>query len=150
NNGLDELFGAREEHVEFTPDILRDLRFEVEGRQVPGGIYIQTYTPTTGTVAGSYTFGAGRYAEDRVAVVDHQYGQGRTRLIGTFPGYGHFHRPSTDSRGFFFDLAEWADIAPHAQVWEPSSGLTADGVVARLHQSDAGTFLWVLNHDRDA
>jgi beta-galactosidase len=149
NHGLDALFGAREAHVEFTPDILRDLKVEIDGRQVPGGIFLQTYALTTGTVAGRYAGGAGRYADGEVAVVDHEYGRGRTRLIGTFPGYGHFHRPSTDSRGFFFDLAEWARVAPHVQVWESSSGLTADGVVARLHRGDDATFLWVLNHDRE-
>jgi beta-galactosidase len=143
NHDLDKLFGAREEHVEFTPDILGNLTFELAGRQVPGGLFLQTYAPTTGTAAGRFSREAGRYAEGGIAVVDHQYGQGRTRLIGTFPGYGHFHRPSTDSRAFFADLAHWAGIKPHASVDAP-------GVVARLHASPTSTFLWVLNHCREA
>jgi beta-galactosidase len=143
NHGLDVVFGAREEHVEFTPDILGGLTFELGGRQVPGGIFLQTYAPTTGSAVGRYSGGAGRYAEGGVAVVDNQYGQGRTRLIGTFPGYGYFHRPSVDSRDFFADLVRWAGVAPHATVSTP-------GVIARLHAGADTTFLWVLNHDREA
>lgn len=150
NHGLDALFGAREEHVEFTPDILAGLTFECAGRTVPGGIFLQTYAPTTGTAAGAFTGGAGPYAEGQVAVVDNQHGKGRTRLVGTFPGFGHFHRPSADSRGFFADLAAWAGLAPHAEVSAADSGAAAHGVVARVHASADATFLWVLNHHRAA
>jgi beta-galactosidase len=150
NNGLDALFGAREEHVEFTPDILGGLTFTVGGRTVPGGIFLQTYAPTTGTAAGTFSGDAGRYAEGRTAVVDNQSGKGRTRLIGTFPGYGHFHRPSADSRGFFADLAGWAGMEPHAQVSTADSGAAEHGVVARLHTSADATFVWVVNHHRNA
>src|SRR3954462_5453242 len=143
NLGLDDLFGAREEYVEFTPDILGEIMFEVDGRHLHGGLFLQTYQPTTGTAAGSYSDGTGPYAEGGVAVVDHRYGRGRTRLIGTFPGYGHFHRPSRGSRDFFAGLVDWAGLKPHAHTSTP-------GVVARLHAGDAATFLWVLNHHRDA
>jgi beta-galactosidase len=150
NHGLDTLFGAREEHVEFTPDILGGLTFECAGRTVPGGIFLQTYAPTTGTAVGQFSGDAGRYGEGQVAVVDHQHGKGRTRLVGSFPGYGHFHRPSADSRGFFADLAAWAGIVQHAQVSTAESGAAEHGVVARLHASENATFLWVLNHHRAA
>ena len=43
NYGLDELFGARESYVEFTPDLLEKLSLEVQGKQdrrplLPSGI----------------------------------------------------------------------------------------------------------------
>mgnify|MGYP000880866556 CR=1 FL=1 len=166
--GLHALFGAVEAHVEFTPDILGELTFEVDGLRVPGGGFLQTYAPTSGTASGWYRgAAAGRYAQNRVAVVDHQFGRGRTRLIGTFPGYGHFHRPSDSSRAFFAQLTSWAGIEPHARVSavrvSPGGVFPVDlsserrrdeasaqlQVVARLHTSDAATFLWVLNHDRE-
>jgi beta-galactosidase len=109
---------------------------------VHGGIFVQTYEPTTGTAVGHYSDGTGRYAEGGIAVVDHHYGRGRTRLVGTFPGYGHFHRPSLGSRGFFAGLAAWAKVQPHAHTATP-------GMVTRLHTSDSATFLWVVSHHRE-
>ena len=52
NLGLDKLFGVRESYVEFTPDILDDLRVNVNGTPAWGGIFLQAYTPTTGTAVG--------------------------------------------------------------------------------------------------
>ena len=153
NHGLDALFGAREAYVEFTPDLLGELELEVGSRTVPGGIYLQAYAPTTGQATGHYVgAGAGRYGAGQVAVVDHQYGRGRTRLVGTFPGYGHYHRPSADSRGFFADLVEWAGVDPHVRVSSTdgagAGGATGD-ILARLHAGSDCTFLWLLNHGRD-
>jgi beta-galactosidase len=148
NHGLDALFGAREAYVEFTPDLLVGLTFEAGGRTVPGGIFLQTFEPTSGTAAGRYVGeAAGRYGEGQVAVVDSAPGRGRTRLVGTFPGYGHYHRPSDDSRAFFADLVAWAGIEPIARVVEPAM----DGprtLVARLHTSGDRARLWLVNHAR--
>lgn len=132
NRGLQELFGARESYVEFTPDILGDLTFELAGRQVPGGIFLQAYESTTGRAAGHYPDG-------RVAVVDHAAGRGRTRLIGTFPGFGYFERPAP---GFFEEVVAWAGVEPRVRV-------DTAGVVARLHEGEGRTFLWLVNHNRD-
>ncbi len=144
NLGLDDLFGARESYVEFMPDLLDGLTFEVGGQAAPGGIFLQAYTPTTGTAVGWYRCeAAGAYADGAVAVVDNQFGQGRTRLVGTFPGYGHARQPSDASRAFFAEAARWAGLAPHATTGTP-------GILARLHASPSGAFLWVLNHCRQS
>lgn len=154
DHGLDALFGAREAHVEFAPDLLGELTFESGSRMVPGGIFLQTYEPTTGQAVGRYVgAGAGRYADGQVAIVDHHVGAGRTRLVGTFPGYGHYHRPSPGSRGFFADLVTWAGVEPHVRVARanPARQDGAGGhVAARLHTGSDGTVLWLLNHGRDA
>jgi beta-galactosidase len=148
NFGLDSLFGAREAYVEFTPDLLGGLTFEVGGRTVPGGIFLQAYTPTSGTAMGTFVGeAAGQYASGLTALVDNTMGQGKTRLIGTFPGYGHFHHPSADSRGFFADLAAWANIEPYVQVSAPVTD-GARTLVARLHTSGDRATLWLLNHAR--
>lgn len=136
NLGLDDLFGARESYVEFTPDLLDGLDVRVGDRDVPGGLFLQQYEVTSGTPVGWY-------ADGGIAAVDHAYGKGRTRLIGTFPGVGHFRRPTEDSRRFFGDLLAWAGKVQHARVDQP-------GIVARLHSGNGVVYLWVLNHGRDA
>ena len=82
NLGLDELFGARESYVEFTPDILDDLSLKVLGAFARGGLYLQSYAPITGKAVGWYDDG-------RVAAVENSYGKGKTLLIGTMPGRGY-------------------------------------------------------------
>jgi beta-galactosidase len=145
NHGLDELFGAREAHVEFTPDLLNGLAVETGDYVLPGGGFLQTYEPTTGTAAGCFAGeAAGRYAEGQVAVVDHQYGNGWTRLLGTFVGYGQYHQPGRS----FQALAEWAGLEPHTAVTTDTEGADRT-VVARLHTSRRSTLLWVLNHSHE-
>ncbi|HET7767659.1 MAG TPA: beta-galactosidase trimerization domain-containing protein, partial [Chloroflexota bacterium] len=101
NLGLDELFGAREQHVEFTPDISDDVTFSFDAggavtADIPGALHLQAYAPTTGRAAGVYKEGYG-YAGapgGLPAVVEHTFGQGRTLLIGTSPGAAR-HRAAT-------------------------------------------------------
>jgi beta-galactosidase len=134
NFGLDTLFGARESDVEFTPDLLDDLRVTIPGGTVRGGLFLQRYE----TAGGEPT---GRYADGSIAMVDHHAGRGRTRLIGTFPGYGRFHHPS-DETPFFRELLAWAGMTLHVQTND--SRLTA-----RLHDGDGGVYLWVTNPTRE-
>jgi beta-galactosidase len=135
NLGLDELFGAREAYVEFTPDLLGELTFRIDELEVRGGTYFQAYEPTTGTAVGWY-------GDGKVAVVDHYYGNGRTRLIGTFPGAGLHRVASEGTRQFFRGLLSWAGKKPHVSV-------DREGITARLHNGAGGTYLWVLNPLRE-
>ncbi|MFN8525907.1 MAG: beta-galactosidase [Chloroflexota bacterium] len=134
NLGLDALFGVRESYVEFTPDLLDDLHLSSGALDVPGGLYLQAYEPTTGTAAGQYQDG-------RVAVVDHTYGQGRTRLIGTFPGAGFGRGMDAQAREFFRELIRWAGREQHIRVDQ-------SGVVARISEDGGQRYLWVVNHNR--
>ncbi len=140
NFGLDALFGVRESYVEFTPDILDDLTFEVEGLHVRGGIFLQTYVPTTGTAVGLYVEPS--VVRGQVAVVDNGFGKGRTRLIGTFPGVGMHRHNVLASRYFFAHLLKWAGKTPHVRVSD-------ERITARLHDGEGGTYLWVLNPTRE-
>ena len=135
NLGLDEVFGVRESYVEFTPDLLDDLSFTIEGRSVRGGGFFQKYVTRGGTAVGWYADGA-------IAAVDHRFGRGRTRLIGTFPGLGYSNQPTTEARHFFASLLEFGGQVRHVRLDEP-------GVAARLHVSDDATYLWVINHNRE-
>jgi beta-galactosidase len=131
NLGLDELFGVKESYVEFTPDLLGDLEFNFSGLPVRGGIFLQAYEPTTGTPIGWYEDG-------RVAAVENQYGQGRTRLIGTMAGYGYATHPDDRSPAFFADVIAWAGGTQHVVSSDPR-------IKARLHTGDGGVYLWVAN-----
>lgn len=175
NLGLGEVFGARERYVEFTPDISDDVTFSMEGGEqaVPGALFIQAFEPAGGKVTGTYAAGYG-HAGGLPAVIDHTFGKGRTRLIGTFPGAAR-HRamepverrgmPSGStftthriakvtgassearlaaSRAFFAGLLEWAGVKPHVRT-------DNSAVIARLHEEPeaGGLVLWVLNPTRE-
>ena len=81
NYGLDELFGARESYVEFTPDLLEKLSLMVNGHQIDGRYFLQEYGAKGGRAVGTY-------ANRHIAAIENQHGRGRTLLIGTFPGAG--------------------------------------------------------------
>jgi beta-galactosidase len=53
NYGLDELFGAKESYVEFTPDLLENLTLQVRGAQIHGRYFLQSYALAGGQQEGS-------------------------------------------------------------------------------------------------
>jgi beta-galactosidase len=80
NLGLDQLFGARETYVQFTPDLLDKLTLTVRDKQIGGGYFLQEYKLAGGQAAG-------HYANGHIAAIEHTSGSGKTLLIGTFPGW---------------------------------------------------------------
>jgi beta-galactosidase len=134
NLGLDELFGARESYVQFTPDLLGKLTVTVQGKRVAGQYFLQEYTLAGGREAG-------QFANGRIAAVEHNQGRGRTLLIGTFPGGGYFRGHAPETREFFAGLLAWAGVKPQVQSSDPE-------VKVRLHQGAGGTYLWVVNPTR--
>ncbi|MBI4875246.1 MAG: beta-galactosidase [Acidobacteria bacterium] len=131
NLGLDRLFGAREDYVEFTPDLLDNLTLQARGARIHGRYFLQQYKPAGGTAAGAYDNGA-------VAAVENRFGKGRALLIGTFPGAGYFRHHAPESKTFFLGLLKWAGIEQQLVSSDPA-------VQARLHTGAGGTYLWVVN-----
>ncbi len=136
NYGFNELFGARESYVEFTPDLLNNLTLEVQGKRVAGRFFLQEYEPAGGRVVGRYTNG-------KPAAVEHKFGKGRALLVGTFPGGGYFMHHAPETKAFFAGLLEWAGVRQMARVSDPM-------VKARLHDGPGGARLWVVNPTRAA
>lgn len=138
-SGLGEVFGVQEEYHQLTPDLLKDLRFRVDaGYEVAGGLALQSYQ-----LAGGRAFA--HYDDGRIAGVDHRFGDGTTRLVGTFPGYGYYgygKRGDESTRRFFADAAAWAGIQPDVTV-------DNDRIVARLQQSESSQYLWIVNATRE-
>jgi beta-galactosidase len=139
NLGLDRLFGVRESYVEFTPDLLGDLRLEVNGKPVWGGLFLQAYEPVTAQAAGFYE--DPQLGNHGPAACDHQFGEGRVRLVGSMCGYGYAAHPGDRSPAFFQDLLAFAGKTPHVRSSDPL-------VKARLHDGPGGTYLWVANPAR--
>lgn len=134
NLSLDQLFGVRESNVEFTPDILENLKIEIQGMPVGGRFFIQQYEPSGGRAVGHFQDG-------KIAAVENKFGKGRVLLIGTFPGSSYFLQPSSETKAFFAGLLEWAGGKQLARVSDRE-------IQARIHKGPDGTYLWVLNSTR--
>jgi len=134
NLGLDELFGARETYVQFTPDLLDRLTLTVRDKQIGGGYFLQEYKLAGGKAAG-------HYANGNIAAVEHSVGNGKTLLIGTFPAGSYFRTHSPATREFFAGLLDWAGVQPEAQWKDPQ-------VKVRLHRGEGGSYLWIVNPTR--
>lgn len=134
NLGLDEVFGARETYVQFTPDLLTKLVLTVQGRPVGGQYFLQEYQLAGGTAAGFF-------ANGHIAAVENKFGRGKTLLIGTFPGGSYDRNRTPDTREFFARLLDWAGLKPQVQTNDPL-------VTARLHRGAGGTYLFVVNPTR--
>jgi beta-galactosidase len=134
NLGLDELFGAHESYVEFTPDLLDDVSLRVLGAFTWGGIYLQSYEPTTGRAVGWYDDG-------RIAAVKNSFGEGKTLLIGTMPGRGYTVHSGEGCAEFFRTIFA---LCGRDQFVKTSD----DRIRARIHDGDGGTYLWIANPKR--
>jgi beta-galactosidase len=136
NLGLDELFGARETYVQFTPDLLTKLTLDAQGKEIRGQYFLQEYK-----LAGGQT--AGQYANGHIAAVENSHGRGKTLLIGSFPAGGYFHSHAPATREFFAGLLSWAGIQQQVRSSDPE-------VKARLWRGANGIYLWVVNPTRTA
>jgi beta-galactosidase len=136
NMGLDAVFGAREEEVEFMPDIGNCIQFDMDGRAVDGGGLLQTYRLTSGTARGRFTDG-------RLAVVENTWGKGRTLLIGTNPSVAYYRTEGKANRPFFAELIVWSGLSKHVT-------LSNDTLFARVHKGEKASYLWLVNPTRTA
>ena len=134
NNGLDVVFGVREDEVEFMPDIGDRIRFDFNGKPVKGGGFLQSYKPTTGRALGAF-------ADGRIAVVENSFGKGRTLLVGTHPGAGYFRESGGDNLRYFADVLAWTGKTQQLKS-------TNNDMQLRLHQGETGRYLWVINSTR--
>ena len=112
NLGLDQLFGARETYVQFTPDLLDKLTLTVRDKQIGGGYFLQEYRLAGGQAAG-------QYANGHIAAVENASGSGKTLLIGTFPGGSYYRNHAAATREFFAGLLAWAGVQQQVQSSDP-------------------------------
>jgi beta-galactosidase len=136
NLGLDQVFGARETYVQFTPDLLTKLTLTVKGKEIDGQYFLQEYKTAGGQAVG-------QYANGHIAAVESAFEKGKTLLIGSFPGGGYFRSHAPSTREFFAGLLAWAGVQQQVQSSDPE-------VKARLHKGAGGAYLWVINPTRTA
>ena len=139
NHGLDRLFGCVERSVAFMPDILDDLHLTVHGARIRGGLYRQSYEPTTGSALGSYDDGS-------VAAVENVYGHGTATLVGTCPGYG-YQTCEEDANRRFFGRSAGRLLA---RIGRRAAVVATGPVRTRLSRADGSLFLWAFNASESA
>ena len=136
NFGLDALFGAREKYVEFDPDLSEQLTLEVKGSKIYGRYFRQDYDLQGGKAAGQYSNG-------NIAAVENSFGQGKTLLIGSFPGAGYYLHHAAATKELFAGFLKAAGLTQQVVIDDAT-------VQARLHEGAGGTILWVTNPTRTA
>jgi beta-galactosidase len=130
NYGLDEVFGVQQKHVEFMPDIFKDIEIEIFGNKAKVEGFLQTYT-LKGGKACAY------YKDDPVAVINN-YGKGKTLLLGAFLSgqYGRSH--DAESAAVFRQILTFAGQ-------EPIVSLEDNAIHARISSGESEEYLWLLN-----
>ncbi len=131
SRGADELFGCVEATVSLAPDRWAGLKVRSQDGLLEGHLYRQSYKVKAGRPTAWYEDGA-------VAAVDNTYGKGRTRLIGTMPGYAYKAAPSEGGRAWFAAALGCAGGEPLARVDKAS-------VVARVWKDGRRSYVWVVN-----
>lgn len=133
--GLDELFGAVEDEMEYVASIASDGTGAPEviwsGGSLPCSIYQEKLKPTSGKAVAQFTDGT-------VAVVDNEYGRGKARLIGTFPGISFLQSTNAVAESLIRDSLTYSSVQPRIAPMH-------DAIKARLHKGPSGDFLWVVN-----
>ncbi|MCL6629838.1 MAG: hypothetical protein K6U00_09590, partial [Armatimonadetes bacterium] len=102
-----------------------------KGMKINCRVYQEKLIPTAGSPVAYFTDGT-------VAVVDHNYGNGKTRLIGSFPGVEYTETLEYEAELFIRDALSYAGIKPRIEVLDQA-------VKARIHRGATGDFLWVVN-----
>jgi beta-galactosidase len=152
SRGIDKLAGVLQDRVSFGPDLWEGLEFSSHWGRSGGGVFRQSYLPTTAKAVAWYDDG-------RIAAVENQYGQGKVRLIGTMAGYGY--KLSGDRRNLVLEsgsgkaeyLRLFASLLPFAGQAPLIRGDYNTGLISRLWASGEGAFLWCVNprpYDQEA
>ena len=132
SRGIDQLIGANQATVHFGPDVWHGMEFSSQNGRCGGGIYRQSYQPTTGKAKAWYDDG-------QVAIVENCFGKGKVRIVGTMAGYGYKLNPKREYLGLFASVLPFAGETPLIRS-DYNSGL-----IVRIWANKADTFLWCLN-----
>jgi beta-galactosidase len=130
--GFSEACGVVEDEVEFMPDLGNLIHFDWKDCVVDGGLFLQSYTPTTAQAVSHYSDG-------RIAAVKNSFGKGSILLIGTFPSEGYYRNHSSANRQFFADLLQDAGKPQHVRLFNHE-------IRTRIWEAaDGRKYLWAIN-----
>jgi beta-galactosidase len=136
NRGWAEAAGCVQERVSFALDLFDNLQIEISGRQLPAGVYRQSYLARGGRVTG-------RFADGGAAVVQNGFGKGAVTLIGSMLGYGYYRRPAQAAKQWFQNLPAGSGLRQRIAVDQPN-------VTARVWRGNGTDYVWVVNHNEAA
>jgi beta-galactosidase len=146
--GLHEVFGVREKDVWMSADVAlvpdpaavhplaptRDTAAPLRGRLHASTVdLLSSDARVLATIAGA------------PAVVASRFGSGATLFIGSYLGWANHPEPHSANTEFVLRLADWAGV--EKPVSTSLDGALAVPVVARLHESEDGYVLYLINHD---
>jgi beta-galactosidase GanA len=131
--GLDEVFGARAlDAAEHVPQEGPKPTFTGRGGSYPCYLRREPLEATTGSVKA-------RFADGAAAIVDHTFGDGATRLIGTLPSLACSMDDDKRYARIVLDSLAFARLRPRVTVSSP-------GICVRLLEGDSGErFLCAFN-----
>lgn len=138
--GLDEVFGCEQETLEFVPVMTEGdaspPMIEWEAMRIPCSVYQEKLTPQGGTVVARYTDGT-------PAVVDHSFGKGKARLIGTCLGTTYIRTLDHEPELLIRDALRLGSFRQMVLALDTP-------IKARLMKGEFHPYLWVLNtsHER--
>ena len=132
SRGLDEMFGCQQQYVHLGPDMWKNLQINAPSGRIYGGVYYQSYVPETAKAVGTF-------ANGEVSVVEHSFGRGQVRLIGSIAGYGYYHHRDESSRRFFASHMAFAGKRPYVEL--PYN----TGINVRIWADENRTFAWIVN-----
>jgi beta-galactosidase len=130
NLGLDELFGVRQKRVEFMPDILTDIKFDIFGVNMGGEGFLQTYECMSGSACAFY--------EGDAIGVTNVYGKGKTLLIGTFLSGRYARKGDKETAEGFRKIFAYTGQ-------EPTLNLSDNMIRGRISHGGNENYLWLLN-----
>ena len=138
--GLDEVFGATQDEIEYVPTLmLGDVPAPAiiwDSLRIECSVYQEKLIARGGTPVAEYSDGS-------VAIVDNDFGKGKTRVIGTFPGATYLRTLDHEPELLIRDALRYAKVHPTV---EPLDGF----IKARVHKGPGGIFLWALNTSYDS
>jgi beta-galactosidase len=132
SRGLDKLCGAKQDTVSFGPDMWHSLELSSAYGRLGGGVYRQSYLPTTGSICAHYD-------DEKIAAIENSYGKGKVRIIGTMAGYGYKLNPNPEYLRFF------ASAIPFAGQVQLIRADYNTGLIPRIWADQNHVFLWCIN-----
>lgn len=130
---LDTMFGAVEEKVEYLQQDNTSPKILWENIEIPCALYRENFVLQGGK-------GIAKYEDGKIAMVENNFGEGKTLLIGTYPGMLFCRNSGDFTNEFIRRICKFANIDQRIVTTEPK-------VKARIHKGHGDIFLYVLNTD---
>ena len=144
--GLDKVFGAREKVIAPTdkPEITVAESSGLPGWKSSATILGAAFEEQLEPYSGAHV--VGRFADGAPAIIENQFGKGRTILVGSFLALGYEQHPEATTRRFLISVAESAGVSRGVDV----TGSGAANIEVRRMVSGGEQIVFVFNESNDS